>query len=204
MIYLESEKSNVLFAIDYPDFQSYYNACLESWDLRFISCSGCEENILMRKNGFYRRRIETERGTESVRIQRMRCPCCGHSDALFPVDIVPYSPIMAEEHVAIIEIYLESFHAESFFHRISVISEACEEVLSLSSLPDFPTIYKLVKRYEAVWAAYAVHLHPLSVLCQFYTTPYLAYIQLFTILSHYNVPITLLQNKQEVQNGQYF
>ena len=161
MIYLESEKSNVLFVIDYPDFQSYYDACLENWDLRFISCSNCEGNTLMRKNGFYRRRIETKRGTESVRIQRMRCPCCGHSDALFPADIVPYSPIMAEEHVAIIEIYLESFHAESFFHRISVITEACEEVLSLSSLPDFPTIYKLVKRYEAVWAAYAVHLHPL-------------------------------------------
>ena len=161
MIYLESEKSNVLFAIDYPDFQSYYDACLKNWDLRFVACSNCEGNKLMRKNGFYRRRIETARGTESVRIQRMRCPCCGHSDALFPVDIVPYSPIMAEEHVAIIEIYLESFHAESFFHRISVITEACEEVLSLSSFPDFPTIYKLVKRYEAVWAAYAVHLRPL-------------------------------------------
>lgn len=161
MIYLESERSNVLFAIDYPGFQSYYDACLKNWDLRFVSCSNCEGNKLMRKNGFYRRRIETKRGTESVRIQRMRCPCCGHSDALFPVDIVPYSPIMAEEHVAIIEIYLESFHAESFFHRISVITEACEEVLSLSSFPDFPTIYKLVKRYEAVWAAYAAHLHPL-------------------------------------------
>lgn len=161
MIYLESEKSNHLFANDYPDFQSYYDACLQSWDLRFISCSKCVENTLMRKNGFYRRRIETGRGTESVRIQRMRCPCCGRSDALFPFDIVPYSPIMAEEHVAIIEIYLESFHAESFFHRVSIITEACEEDLSLFSVPDFPTIHKLVKRYEAVWAAYAVQLHPL-------------------------------------------
>lgn len=115
----------------------------------------------MTKNGFYKRRVMTACGIESVRIQRMRCPCCGHSEALFPVDIVPYSPIMAEEHVAIIEFYLESSHVESFFNRISVTTEKCEEALSLLSVPDFTTIAKLAKRFDIVWTEFLTQILPL-------------------------------------------
>ena len=161
MIYLESEKSNCLFVRDYQDFQSYYNACLKSWDLRAVTCSHCDGTVPMWKNGSYRRRLQTANGMESVKVQRMRCPRCGHSDALFPADIVAYSPVMTEDHVAIIEIYLDSPSEGSFAQRISAVTEECEECMILPSVPDIPAIAKLIRRFETVWADISSSLIPL-------------------------------------------
>ena len=150
MIYLYPTKRKTLSYWDFPDFQSYYEACLDDCNLKAVRCT-CSKDQHMNRNGFYTREVIAEGCKETVRIQRMRCPHCGRSDALFPVDIIPYSSILMDTMVLIITTYLNTPEEKTTFKRTVAAAGLLSRSVYWDESADTGYLYRLVKLFELLW-----------------------------------------------------
>lgn len=117
MITLNSNKINTLN-------QKTYNKFLTCIDFNRLSCS-CGHAACLTKHGYYTRSIKSS-STQKVMLTllRVKCSICGKTHALFPINIVPYSGVLLEDQVTIINNYLSGKSQESLMTEKSLIDES--------------------------------------------------------------------------------
>lgn len=69
-----------------------YNHIVSHLELHRVRCSCGHAGCLIR-HGYYSRKLKLRYGTYSFRILRVKCRECGHTHAILPDSVVPYSQI---------------------------------------------------------------------------------------------------------------
>jgi len=127
--------TNITIKIKYLS-QENYNNFLDSIHFHNLTCScGISGNLI--KHAYYTRSVKTPEGLVALRILRVKCKCCGKTHALFPECIVPYSQILLEDHIKIINAYN---HKTSF-----------EPIMMHNLYIDESNIRHIIKKYVYHW-----------------------------------------------------
>ena len=84
--------------------QEIYDECIESLDYQNL-CSPCGHKGSLIGHGSYGRKAKKQYEEEALRVKRVKCKICGDTHALLPTVIVPYSQILLDDQVRIIECY---------------------------------------------------------------------------------------------------
>lgn len=117
MITINSNKINTLN-------QKTYNKFLNSIDFNRLSCS-CGHSACLIKHGYYTRSIKsTSTQKVTLTLLRVKCSICGKTHAIVPINIVPYSGILLEDQVTIINNYLSGKSQEPLMTEKSLIDES--------------------------------------------------------------------------------
>ena len=109
-----------------------------------LACA-CGHSGCLSPHGSYTRSIKTNNKTIRIRIRRVICSICGHTHALMPSCIVPYSAVMLCDQAEIIGKY-ES--VESFVH-----------VLEKNNAIDENNAYSILRSYRRHWKERLRSLH---------------------------------------------
>lgn len=73
--------------------QRFYDDLISGIQLHQLKCPCCRHSGFMSYYGRYKRHVYIEGGKPCIYIQRVRCSC-GHTHALLPSSIVPYSRVL--------------------------------------------------------------------------------------------------------------
>lgn len=130
MITVNSFKINLLNQIS-------YNSFINSFDLLSLTCA-CGHSGCLTRHGFYTRYIKSYKEHKNrLSILRVKCACCGHTHAVFPVIIVPYSQVTLDDHIRIINNYSNG--------------KGHERLMTEKILIDENTIRNILARYRTYW-----------------------------------------------------
>ena len=89
-----------------PVFQKSYDDAINQVDTACLTCPcGCSGSLV--RHGSYHRYVKTGGAKLLLKVQRVLCRICGHSHALLPSALVPYSQIPLADQVAVAEAYEE-------------------------------------------------------------------------------------------------
>lgn len=116
--------------------QESYDRLIERVHYSCLACT-CGHSGCLSPHGSYTRSIKTDHKTIRIRIRRVVCSICGHTHALIPSCIVPYSTVMLCDQAEIIGKY-ES--GESFVH-----------VLEKNNAIDENNAYSILRSYRMHW-----------------------------------------------------
>ena len=96
----------ITLLVDYfnPISQKLYDELLFQLQFHQLTCS-CGHDGCLSIHGYYHRSIKSPDGLLRIRICRVICSLCGHTHALLPSTMVPYSQISLKEQVDIITSY---------------------------------------------------------------------------------------------------
>lgn len=129
MITIISDKFNTLDQIS-------YNNLIQSIEVNQLPCScGLTGNLI--KHGYYKRSIKTPEGIVVLSLLRVKCTHCGKTHALFPTMIVPYSQVLLNDHLTI----LDSFSKHSSFEPIMTSNTSIDEC----------NVRYIIKQYITHW-----------------------------------------------------
>lgn len=122
---------------DNPISQFIYENIINDIDFMSVTCPSCNHSGHLIKYGHYPRSLKTCDGTITLRILRVKCNLCGKTHAVLLVDIVPYSQIPLDDHLAIIQ------------------SDSSEDDSILDENPnlDISDIRYIRKQYNRYWKA---------------------------------------------------
>ena len=116
--------------------QKSYNKFIKNIDFHKFTCS-CGMSGQLVKHGYYKRNVKNSDGKVSITILRVRCKCCNKTHAIFPKCIVPYSQILLQDHISIINAY----NTKSSFEPIMIANESIDE----------SNIFYIIKQYLKYW-----------------------------------------------------
>lgn len=116
--------------------QKSYNKFIKNIDFHKFTCS-CGMSGQLVKHGYYKRNVKNSDGKASITILRVRCKCCNKTHAIFPKCIVPYSQILLQDHISIINAY----NTKSSFEPIMIANESIDE----------SNIFYIIKQYLKYW-----------------------------------------------------
>ena len=116
--------------------QKNYNEFIKSIDFHKLTCS-CGMSGQLIKHAYYDRHIKTPDAVITITILRVKCKSCGKTHALFPECIVPYSQILLDDHISIINAYNNG----SSFEPIMIANEFIDE----------SNISYIIKQYLRYW-----------------------------------------------------
>lgn len=102
--------------------QKKYNSFIEDIPIYKLSCS-CGKSGCLTKHGYYNRNVKTPNGILNLRILRLICSSCGKTHAVFPICIVPYSQMILQDHLNIINTYVNG----NSFNPIMLKNEYIDE-----------------------------------------------------------------------------
>lgn len=136
-----------------PLSQDIYDKLLSHIQFHQLSCT-CGISGCLRIHGYYLRHLKCGAAFLTLRICRVKCSCCGHTHALIPDTIVPYSQIALPDQVRIIA---ASDAGTSFL-----------PILELCPAIDENNVYSILRRYRRYWRqrllAESISLLPASAL----------------------------------------
>lgn len=113
-----------------------YFKILNTLPFRKLSCTcGITGNII--KHGHYFRSIKLSEGKVKIKIQRVLCKSCGRSHAILTKDIVPYSNILLDDQIQVINAINNAESTKSIMENNPEIDES--------------NIYKIIKKYLSYW-----------------------------------------------------
>ena len=116
--------------------QKNYDKFIETIYFHKLTCS-CKASGQLIKHGYYYRKIKTPNGIMSLKILRVKCKSCGKTHVIFPECIVPYSQILLQDHISIINTY----NAGKSFEPIMLNNEFIDE----------SNILYIIKQYLKYW-----------------------------------------------------
>ena len=116
--------------------QETYDALLGMLCLDQICCS-CGRGFAFIFYGHYWRWLKTTDGRFRLKVQRVRCRYCGHSHAIHPSCLVPYSQLPADTQQKIILYDVGS-------NEIKEVQDATPEISECD-------IYHVKRRFNAFW-----------------------------------------------------
>lgn len=102
--------------------QKNYNIFFSNLEIHKLTCP-CGQIGLLIKHGKYNRSIKTPEGLVPLEIQRLKCKVCLKTHAIMPEFIVPYSRILLEDHISIIENYENNLSNKSIMLSNPFIDE---------------------------------------------------------------------------------
>ena len=113
----------------------YYDA-IATLELHQLTCS-CGHSGCLIVHGYYERTVRTPSGLTWVRILRVMCKECGHTHALLPEILVPYSQLPAniQRDISLFEIG----------------SDEMEALLEGDSAISINDIYRTRAKYRSFW-----------------------------------------------------
>lgn len=106
-----------------PISQKNYDFVINSLQLHQLTCS-CGHSGCLTIHGYYYRSLKTENSTLRLRIRRVICSECGHTHALLPSFIVPYSQVSFFDQVEIIQQAQSDKNFTSIMNRTPSIDES--------------------------------------------------------------------------------
>jgi len=106
-----------------PYSQESYNDSVEAVDPRLLVCPVCRHCGSLAGHGAYIRTVKSPDGPFRIRIRRVRCTGCGHTHALFPSFLVPYSQICLPDQMEIIRLHAAGTGYAGLMGRNSDIDE---------------------------------------------------------------------------------
>lgn len=115
MITIFIDKHNIFSKRSYDDL-------LDSLPFHQLECT-CGVKGLLIKHGFYTRYIKLSSTMVELKILRLYCKSCHATHALLPSSIVPYSQVSLEDHLLIIECFLENKKYDYIMLRNFLIDE---------------------------------------------------------------------------------
>lgn len=119
-----------------PISQKSYDDAINQLDPFCLPCTcGCSGSLI--RYGFYLRYVKAGGTKFPLIIRRVLCQSCGHSHALIPSDLVPYSQIPLEDHVSLIEAFEKGNDPKT-------ILDANPEI-------DDRTPFRLIRMYLRYW-----------------------------------------------------
>lgn len=103
--------------------QQYYDDLIEwlSFHQLCCPCGRCGDLI---RHGYYTRKIKTFMGTMKIRILRVICKACGKTHALIPDWVVPYSSVLLQDQVQILQAHLNGESMEPIMEQHLAIDES--------------------------------------------------------------------------------
>ena len=148
-----------MITIEIPDMasrtisQRAYDNLIASLKLPDIQCP-CGHRGGLIHHGSYERTVKAPDGGLRLRICRVKCTFCGHTHAILPSLVIPYSQIPIKEQVDIIHSYEQKLEYS--------------EILSSNFTIDENNIQSIILRYRRFWhqALHLFHLplYPISEL----------------------------------------
>lgn len=100
--------------------QNIYNKFIDRLNIVTIRCPSCGHVGFLVFYGTYPRKVINPDSTDQIYIQRVKCNHCSHTHAIFPQCVVPYSSVLLNDQVSIIQLYEEehdqSLLEDSFIH----------------------------------------------------------------------------------------
>ena len=103
--------------------QRLYSSMIADLPLHQIQCPHCHHHGSFYLWGVYQRKFRLPDSAVSLRIQRIRCNSCGHTHALLPDWIIPYSQIRFSVCVAVIAASESGKGIDSLLEKESTIDE---------------------------------------------------------------------------------
>ena len=103
--------------------QRLYSVITSNLPLHMLQCPHCRHYGSCQLWGVYRRSFRLPVFIASLRVQRVRCSCCGHTHALLPDWIVPYSQIRLSVLVEVISVAESGESFDDILGRESTIDE---------------------------------------------------------------------------------
>lgn len=100
-----------------------YTEIVSNLEFHRIRCSCGQAGCLVR-HGYYKRRLKTQLGTITYKILRVRCKHCGHTHAILPETIVPYSQLPVDIQQKMLLFRLGSEELEQILTQNSDITES--------------------------------------------------------------------------------
>ena len=116
--------------------QEIYDEMIESLDYHNL-CSPCGHKGSFIGHGSYGRKAKKKYDEETLRVKRVKCKICETTHALLPTAIVPYSQILLEDQLRIVECY----EADSGYG----------EILDDNLCIDENNIRSIVRQYRKHW-----------------------------------------------------
>ena len=114
-----------LFVEDYnPLTPSFYNQVINNLQFHMLTCP-CGHSGCLSVHGYYHRYIKSPTGKIRFRICRVKCECCGHTHAILLSSMVPYSQVSTNDHISIINNYLNKHSQDSVMNDNPSIDESC-------------------------------------------------------------------------------
>jgi len=133
--------------------QEIYNETIDGLDYHNL-CAPCRHKGSIIGHGYYIRTVKTEAEEISLSVKRVQCKNCKATHALLPTVIVPYSQILLEDQVCIVECY-----------------EACtgyNEILKKNPCIDEHNIRSVIRQYRKHWKerllSHKIQISPLEQL----------------------------------------
>lgn len=131
-----------MITIEIPDIasrtisQKAYDNIIASLYLPNIQCP-CGHTGGLVHHGSYERTVKAPDGAFRLRICRVKCTFCGHTHAILPSSVIPYSQIPLKEQVDIIHSYEQK--------------SGYTEILSSNLSIDENNIQSVILRYRRFW-----------------------------------------------------
>lgn len=116
--------------------QKYYDNLIINLDFHKLICP-CGQTGQLIKHGKYTRSVKTPEKLMPLEIKRLKCKACSKTHALMPEFLVPYSRILLEDHLSIIE---------NFENNISN-----DGVMFSNPFIDKDNISYVIKQYRLHW-----------------------------------------------------
>lgn len=157
MITIETDLHN-------PLSQDFYNQMVFSLDLAVLPCP-CGHTGSLIWYGSYTRKVTLPDRTISLRVSRVLCQYCGHSHAIMPSSLVPYSRFPLELHAAVASCCESGSGFRDILKRHFVLDEANLACLArsfrlhwrerLRSIPFHPSLPELASLVRACFDAFS-------------------------------------------------
>ena len=115
--------------------QKIYNQMINKLDLVLLTCPLCSHTGT-EVHSYYDRAVKSENITFRLVVLRIRCQFCGHTHAILPDTIVPYSSVSLKDTISIL------------------LSETPDQIKSflLNNLSlDFSDVYRIRRNFKKYW-----------------------------------------------------
>ena len=116
--------------------QKIYNDILDSLQFHQLKCPcGCSGMLI--RHGSYNRTLKFQGESLQLSILRLKCKSCGHTHAILPSAVVPYSQIPLKDQQDIL--------------AASAQGESTEPVMNRNPLIDENNVKSLLRQYRKHW-----------------------------------------------------
>ena len=117
--------------------QENYDFLIDNIALNTLKCPHCKHSGTFTVHGYYCRKLKVFGSIISLRIMRIVCSECGHTHAILPSTIVPYSQIRYEEQKEICE------HYET--------KSRYDDIMSENPCIDESNVAYVLRNYRKIW-----------------------------------------------------
>lgn len=116
--------------------QRFYEAVLKDLSLASLSCT-CGSTGKMVRHGYYKRHFKVNSEKIKLRILRVKCKECGSTHAILLSIIVPYSQVLLNDQIKIIQNYENR--------------QSNNNIMNSNFLIDENTIAGIIRKYKRCW-----------------------------------------------------